>query len=345
MAKTSMRHRLRTSFFTRRAPKQKVRELIRGLHEEAQVDLTYIILILGSCAIATCGLLANSVAVIIGAMIMAPLMLPIRSTAFGVLEGDLPLVKDGLIALGLGMAIAIWLSCGLGIISGIPDYGSEVWARSQPNLLDLGVAIVAGGISGLAKVQPKLSGALVGTAIAVALMPPLCVVGLGLALAQDVPASGFALSQGAGLLFLTNLLGITLSCMLAFLMAGYTPLAQAQRGLVLTALFTALLIAPLSVSFYDLVRQTQLESIIRRELEENTATFQEAELEAIATNWIKTPPEIRLDVSTAQGLTPNQVRLLEEFITYRMDQPFTVVVEMTQLEEVRRQERLAGGGR
>ncbi|MEM9220594.1 MAG: DUF389 domain-containing protein [Cyanobacteria bacterium P01_F01_bin.150] len=336
---------LQTSLFTRRVPKAQVRDLIASLQEEADLDLNYVVLIFGSCAIATFGLLANSVAVIIGAMIVAPLMLPIRSTAFGILEGELKLVNSGILSLVMGIASAIWLSCGLGMLAGIPNYGSEVWARSSPNLLDLGVAIVAGGISGFAKVQPKLSGALAGTAIAVALMPPLCVVGLGLALAQASPASGLALSQGAGLLFLTNLLGITLSCMVAFFIAGYTPLVQAQRGISIAAILTAVLVLPLSISFFNLVRQAQLEANLRQELETNTETFKEAKLKGIQTNWLQDPPEVRLEVSTAQELSPKQVLLLEEFIIHKMRQPFVLVVEMTQLEEVRRQESLPGGGR
>lgn len=86
----------------------------------------------------------------------------------------------------------------------------EVLARSEPTLLDLGIAIAAGGISGYAKVEPKVSSSLAGTAIAVALMPPVCVIGLGLSQAD------WSLSLGATLLYLTNLLGITLSCMLVF---------------------------------------------------------------------------------------------------------------------------------
>ena len=90
-----MNEKVQTSFFTRRVSKSQVRELIAALQEEADLDLNYVVLIFGSCAIATFGLLANSVAVIIGAMIVAPLMLPIRSTAFGILEGELKLVKSG----------------------------------------------------------------------------------------------------------------------------------------------------------------------------------------------------------------------------------------------------------
>ena len=135
---SQINERLQTSLFTRRVPKAQVRELIAALQEEADLDLNYVVLIFGSCAIATFGLLANSVAVIIGAMLVAPLMLPIRSTAFGILEGELKLVKSGILSLVMGISIAIWLSCGLGMMAGIPNYGSEVWARSSPNLLDLG---------------------------------------------------------------------------------------------------------------------------------------------------------------------------------------------------------------
>jgi len=69
----------------------------------------------------------------------------------------------------------------LGVLVGIPRYGSEVLSRSEPTLLEWGIAVAAGGISGYAKVEPKVSGSVAGTAIAVALMPPVCAIGLGLA--------------------------------------------------------------------------------------------------------------------------------------------------------------------
>ena len=194
----------------RRVSPQAHQHMQESLLDEAELDYDYIVLTLGACLIATFGLLSNSAAVIIGAMLVAPLMSPIRSVAFGILEGELVLVKTGLQALAVGTVISIALSAIVGLGSGFLAYGSEVASRSSPTLLDLGIAITAGGLSGYAKVQPKLSSTLAGTAIAVALMPPLCVVGLGLAQGNEV------LTIGAGLLYLTNLLGITLACMLAF---------------------------------------------------------------------------------------------------------------------------------
>lgn len=222
----------------RRVSPQAHQHMQDSLMDDAELDYDYVVLTVGACLIATLGLLSNSAAVIIGAMLIAPLMSPIRSVAFGILEGNLELVLAGLRALGVGTGIAIALSAMIGFGSGFLEYGSEVLARSSPTLLDLGIAITAGGISGYAKVQAKLSSTLAGTAIAVALMPPLCVVGLGIA------QFNASLTLGASLLYCTNLLGITLACMLAFFLAGYSPFRRARRPLSFVVLLTSLLVVP-----------------------------------------------------------------------------------------------------
>ncbi|MEG4375289.1 DUF389 domain-containing protein [Microcoleus sp. M2_C5] len=298
--------------------------------EESTLDINYLVLILGSCIIATFGLLSNSAAVIIGAMIIAPLMLPIRGLAFGAVEGNVIIFRKGLVALAVGTVLAIFLACFLGALVQIPDFGSEVLARSKPTLLDLGIAIAAGAISGYAKVQPKVSATLAGTAIAVALMPPICVIGLGLSQAN------WSLSLGASLLYLTNLLGITLSCMLTFLMAGYTPLHRARKAIFWALALTAILVIPLGVSFAELIEQAQLEASLKRALLNRTITFQRVELIATDTNWLTKPPEVRLIVRSSEALTPKQVQLLEEFVEKEMGQPFTLIFQVSQVEEVRR---------
>ncbi len=310
----------------------QVQQLHTELLAESTPDSSYLVLIVSSCAIATFGLLANSTAVIIGAMIIAPLMMPIRGLAFGALEGNVLLFRRGLLAVAVGTLVAVLLAWGLGRLVGIANFGSEVLARSEPTLLDLGVAIAAGGISGYAKVQPKISGSLAGTAIAVALMPPICVVGLGLSQAD------WALSQGAMLLYLTNLLGITLSCMLTFVLAGYASLRRAHKPLTWAAILTAILLIPLGISFVRLVRQAQLEASLRQALVNRTVTFQRLDLLSSSTNWLANPPEVRLNVRAREPVTPRQVALLEKFIQREMGQPFTLVFIVGQVEEIRREE-------
>lgn len=318
-------------FITKKPDPTKLEAIRRELIEESALDSTYLILIISSCIIATLGLLANSTAVIIGAMIVAPLMLPIRSLAFGALEGDLVLFRRGLIAVTVGTCLAVALALFLGSVVGLSTFGSEILARSKPNLLDLGIAIAAGSISGYAKVQPKISSSLAGTAIAVALMPPVCVIGLGLA------NGNLVLSFGALLLYLTNLLGITLSCMMAFFVSGYTPFTQAHRALTLAAIFTSILLIPLSISFIDLVRQNRLESNLKQALVNRTITFQRVDLVKAETNWFVDPPEVRLTVRSRDKITPYQVELIEDFLFKAMGQRFTLVFDISQVAEVRRE--------
>jgi uncharacterized hydrophobic protein (TIGR00271 family) len=299
------------------------------LLDEANPDRPYFVLIVGSCVIATFGLLTNSAAVIIGAMIVAPLMLPIRALALGALSGDTKLFRQGLGSVLLGTVVAVTIATLLGVLVNLPNFGSEILSRSRPTLLDLGIAIAAGGISAYAKWQPKISGTLAGTAIAVALMPPICVVGLGLSRLDH------ALSLGATLLYLTNLLGITLACMLTFLIIGCSPLKRARKALFSTLALTLVLMVPLGFSFTRLARQAQLEISLKRALINRTATFQRLTLLNTDTNWLTTPPEVRLQVRSQDPVTPKQVRLLEEFLAREMEQTFRLIFEVGAVEEVR----------
>ncbi len=338
----SLRDRLRNRFSRSQRVKVepiRLKQFLADLSDESILDFSYVILTMSSCAIATLGLLTNSAAVIIGAMLIAPLMLPIRGLAFGALQGNITLFRKGVVAVAAGTFLSIAIAYSIGFLVRIPSYGSEVLgseilARSAPNLLDLGIAIAAGSISGYAKVEPKVSTSLAGTAIAVALMPPICVIGLGLAQANG------SLSLGATLLYITNLLGITLSCMFVFLLAGYTSLHRAKKALVWTLALTAVLVVPLSLSFAQLAQQVRLESSLQQALLNRTVTFQRLELLTSETDWLANPPEVRLNVRAKAPVTPRQVALLEAFIEQQTGRTFVLIFEVGQVEEVRREEQL-----
>ncbi|MEM9162073.1 MAG: TIGR00341 family protein [Cyanobacteria bacterium P01_F01_bin.4] len=321
-------------FNGRRVSPQGLKHMQDSLLDDSELSRDYIVLTIGACIIATLGLLSNSAAVIIGAMLIAPLMQPIRGLAFGILEGDLELIGESLKSLLIGTLISVALAASLGLALGFSEYGSEVWARSQPTLLDLGIAIAAGGISGFAKVQPRLSSTLAGTAIAVALMPPICVVGLGLA------QWNLGLSWGSTLLYLTNLIGITLACMLAFLLTGYSPLKQARRPLGLVMAMVSILVIPLAVSLIQLVNQNRLEGILRDALLQETLTFRDQNVSLIhsETNWLTSPPEVKLTVYATEPITPNQVSLLEDFVERRMKRPFRLIFQFSRVEQVTNEE-------
>ncbi len=169
-------------------------------------------------AIATFGIATDSTAVVIGAMLIAPLMAPILGVSAGLINGRMrSAMWSGVIALG-GIVGTIALSWLLSAV--IPDLSavisnSQVTSRTAPNLLDLIIAIAAGiaGAYGVSRIE--VSDALPGVAVSIALVPPLAVVGITL------QAGDLSQAAGAGLLFLTNLFSIVLMAGVVFLLVGY----------------------------------------------------------------------------------------------------------------------------
>ena len=145
---------------------------------DAELNEVFLVLSVGASLIATLGLLANSAAVVIGAMVVAPWITPLRAAAFAILLGEVRLLGRSLRTLLVGVATTTLLSLILGWVAGLPQFGTEVLSRTEPNLLDLGIALVAGGLATYAKLRSDAVSSMAGTAIAVALVPPVCVMGL-----------------------------------------------------------------------------------------------------------------------------------------------------------------------
>jgi uncharacterized hydrophobic protein (TIGR00271 family) len=302
-------------------------DLYVELSADGKLNSTYFALSIASATIATLGLLENSTAVIIGAMIIAPLLMPIQGIAFGVLHARFTLVRQAFITLMAGIFVALSVSYVLGILFRFETFGSEVAARTYPTILDLGIALAAGSIGGYAKVNRKLSSSVAGTAIAVALMPPLCVVGIEFARANLVAAGG------AFLLFFTNVLGITLACMLAYIAGGYANFHQARLRLLGMVGAVLLLILPLGSNLMRLLRETNVETAIRASLDQ-TVTFSHVTVVALKMNWLKTPPDVRVDVLANHEITPTQVELVEQFVQRRTGIQVHLHVGVTQVQEV-----------
>jgi uncharacterized hydrophobic protein (TIGR00271 family) len=295
------------------------RELSSALVDEARLSGSFVALTLGSSAIATFGLLENSAAVIIGAMIIAPLLAPIQALAYGVLDGSVRNVRASCISLTAGSVLAVGVSALLARAIGLTIFGSEVMSRTRPNLLDLGIAIAAGLVGGFARTRPGISNTVAGTAIAVALMPPLCVLGIGLA------AGDYRIATGALLLFVTNLFGITLASTVIFFLAGYAT-RHVGSALFWTIGLTAALVIPLTLSFGTLVHEDRLESALRLALTKHTVTFHDASLVSSAVDWSTTPPAATLLVRGDVPITPHQVGLLEAFALQTTRQHFRLII-------------------
>lgn len=171
-----------------------------------------------SAGIATLGLVQNSPAVIIGAMLISPLMGTILSTGLALAVGDSYLLLKSMVNLLLSMGASIGLAAFLVWLLPFHSVTQEILSRIHPNLLDLGIAILS-GLAGSIVICRGGSGtgvmALPGVAIAVALMPPLCVIGFGFG-----SSFNHEIMYGASLLFLTNLVAIVSSAFVVFLLVG-----------------------------------------------------------------------------------------------------------------------------
>jgi uncharacterized hydrophobic protein (TIGR00271 family) len=287
----------------------------------------YFALLTASCAIATFGLLENSPAVIIGAMIIAPIMPVIQAGAYGALEGAAPVFWRSAVTLAVGVLASVALSASLARIVGLTELGSEILSRTRPNLLDLGIALAAGAVGSFARVRSSVANTLAGTAIAVALMPPLCVAGIGIA------AGRWQISFGAMLLFATNLLGITLASMIVLLLGGY---ARRRAGAALgwTATLTMLIIVPLAISLRTLVREAALENALNEALTTRTVTFRQAMIVSSRFDWLSDPPTVTLLVRSDAMLSSHQVALLEAFAQRATGQRFTLVIDVSRINSV-----------
>jgi len=172
-----------------------------------------------SVAIATLGIIADSTPVVIGAMLVAPLMSPVLGVSAAVVMGWPGRVMRQSIMLILGATLAVGLAAAISqVVPGSMDpLPRELIARTSPNLLDLGIALAAGAAGAYGLARRQASDALPGVAVAVALVPPLAVVGMALQLAE------WQLALGAFFLFLVNVVGIVGSGAITFIAAGLVP--------------------------------------------------------------------------------------------------------------------------
>jgi uncharacterized hydrophobic protein (TIGR00271 family) len=190
--------------------------VVEKVRSDAGWSAHFAVMTLLSAGIAVLGLLLSSPAVVIGAMLISPLMDPIIGLGFAVATFDGAEIRRSGGALIVGTVIAVAFCALIVLFSPIQTVTSEISARTRPNLFDLLVALFSGLAGTYAMIRGR-HGAIVGVAIATALMPPLAVIGFGVATA-DVP-----ILAGSALLFFTNLMTIAAAAAILARMYGFAP--------------------------------------------------------------------------------------------------------------------------
>jgi uncharacterized hydrophobic protein (TIGR00271 family) len=224
--------------------------------------LRFTILLVLASAIASFGLLGDSVAAVIGAMVVAPLMLPIMGLAFSISLGDRPRILNSLLVSLAGIAIAV----AVGFLLTLPVAGllhprtiPQIMGRTAPHLLDLMAALATGVAGAFALSRRDVSDTLPGVAIAVSLVPPLANVGILLAFGEP------NLATGSLLLFFTNYVAILITGALVFELMGFrqaatAPFDRRARRQALTVALLALLIImiPLAITSERLIVNSRI---------------------------------------------------------------------------------------
>lgn len=223
-------------------------ELYADVLDTTLLSRHYAMLVLFSSVVGIIGLMRGNVAIIIGAMVLAPLLGPNVGLALATTLGDKRLSRESVKTLAAGVAICFALSAGTGLLFGLPDPSRELMSRSVTEFSDIILAMVSGA-AGIVTVTMGAPAALVGVMVALSLLPPLIACGLFLGAAM-LPEAG-----GAGMLFAANVICLNLAGVVTFLVQGIRPLSwydkeRARKATLRAALvWTALLAALVGLMF------------------------------------------------------------------------------------------------
>lgn len=319
-------------------------------------DVPFFAVLFLSGAIATLGLVLNSTAVVIGAMLVAPLLGPLLGLSMALAVGDGRLFVQTAAAVLVGAAGIVALAAALTAVLPFQMVTDEIASRTQPTTLDLAIAVCSGlaGAVVTASREKRLSASIPGVAVAVALVPPLGVAGFGIATGK------WAFTKGALLLFGANLAGIVLSGMTVFILVGMhrhdvaeaartwhskghaTGLAarisnvhwldrlpgmnSAKARFLLVAAFMGIVAVPLTTSLSEFVRENKISaavSAVERSIEDDDDAF----VIDRETQTSTEPTTVRLRVATKQWITRDEIAELNTMLEKQAEEPVTLSIE------------------
>jgi len=311
--------------------------IYRSVRRSARTTTDFYVMMVLAAALASLGLLANSPAVIIGAMLVAPLMSSLVGVGLAIVQGDSTLLRLSMRTLVIGVLLVVAVSALVGALVPSSTITGEMQSRSSPTLLDLAVALVSGAAAAYALGRDDVSGALPGVAIAVALVPPLATIGLG-AVALDP-----RVTLGATLLFLTNLVAIVAAVAIVFLWMGFHPDIREELrartfrgGLLSTGVLLVAIAALLGILTIASVRQVGERRAVQNALERQV---EQMGTEVKLGNWeLKTPTgEARLvhvTLESARPISQVEVATLANNLRAFLDQAVEVDVTLVAVEHL-----------
>ncbi len=326
-------------YFVRKLPFEQRKIIIEEIAETSSPGFDFFLLVILSSSIATLGLITNSPAVIIGAMLVAPLMSPIIGIGLASIIGQNDLLSSSISALLRGALAAILLSAILAWVNSLLPFVTfqelpvEIVSRTHPTPLDLVVALAGGLAAAYSLTEPKLSAALPGVAIATALMPPLCTIGIGLALQR------WDVAGGASLLFITNTVTIAFASALVFFLRGFNPYHRNGNRLLpsslqLSLILIVLLLIPLSYYSVQFVRQATEYRTINTAVQDNVVNLANAELVELQIDHQDNNLNLEITIRTNNPLRYEEVVALQSKIVEELARPVSIRVHQIFAEKL-----------
>lgn len=306
-------------------------QFFEDLYLQSEMTKTYTVLLLLANFIALFGLITNSVAVIIGAMLISPLMGPIISFGFAYITSESMLMKQSLRTIGLSLVYVILSAAILSFISPLNELNEQIMARTKPNLYDLFIAVFSGlavAVSYLSKRASSFS-IITGVAIATSIIPPLSVVGFG------IGTGNWAVSVGSFLLFFTNFTAIVATTALSGILFGnqyfqhLKDFNYVKKRLVMIVLLILLTCLPLSFTLKQSVENLKIRRIV------NTAvgSIKNATVFNVSYSMDKDKLKINLALASSKPLTHDETLLLKSEIENRLGKKSEINITQVALKE------------
>lgn len=316
-------------------------EVSQGRKEEVYVELVreskpsvdFFIMVALSAVIVTFGLLANNIAVIIGAMLIAPLMYPLIAISLSMILGEFTLLRRSISGEAKGVLLTVGVSWLVAVLTPGAGITSEILLRTRPTLVDLTLALAAGAAAAYAIVR-KLNPSLPGVAIAVAILPPLSVVGIALALKNT------DLVLGAVLLFLANVLAIHIASFLVFWLFRFIPgrvhTEQEERAVLARLRYSALMLlvvlVPLGFIMYNSVTELTVSQQVEHVLSDQLLEGKVEELMSYDVDRTTSPLAVTAVIRSHDGLSGEKLKDTERRLASNLGLPVSLTVHVIPIQ-------------
>ena len=249
-------------------------------------------------------------------MLIAPLVWPVLALAMAIIKGRIRLLTSSLFTLGKVTIVILIFSYLIGLVSPFDIVGEEFLLRVQPTLIELLIALAAGFVGAFIVAHPKIHNSIAGVVIAVALVPPICVLGL------TFVEKDLSHEMGAALLYFANLIAVTFAAVIYLILCHFLPPSGGEEkkrrkvNLIWTVIFLALALVPLVWITNNLVQQEDNEKTVRKVIEIN---LPEVKVDDLVIREVENKTYLDIVVKSPENLTHEQTDALTTEISKQLD--------------------------